>query len=69
MAWTKRTFPLYWPIVPYEEAIKWFKARSHMIIGDFGCGEALLATSIENQMFSFDLLAINENVTACDITW
>lgn len=57
-----------WPIVPYEEAIKWFKARPHMIIGDFGCGEALLAASIENQVFSFDHIAINENVTACDMS-
>lgn len=57
-----------WPIVPYEEAIKWFKARPHMIIADFGCGEALLAANIENQVFSFDHVAINENVTACDMS-
>lgn len=57
-----------WPIVPYEEAIKWFKARPHMIIGDFGCGEALIAANIENQVFSFDHVAINENVIACDMS-
>lgn len=56
-----------WPVVPYEEAIKWFKARPHMVIGDFGCGEALLAASVENTVFSFDHVAINENVTACDV--
>ena len=38
-----------------------------MIIGDFGCGEALLAANIENKVFSFDHVAINENVTACDM--
>ncbi|MGE0198212.1 MAG: DEAD/DEAH box helicase family protein [Simkaniaceae bacterium] len=56
-----------WPVVPYEEAVKWFKARPHMVIGDFGCGEALLAANIENKVFSFDHVAINENVTACDM--
>lgn len=56
-----------WPVVPYEEAVKWFKARPHMVIGDFGCGEALLAANVENKVFSFDHVAINENVTACDM--
>jgi hypothetical protein len=56
-----------WPVTPCEEAIKWFKARPHMVIGDFGCGEALLSTNIENRVFSFDHVAINKNVTACDM--
>lgn len=56
-----------WPVVPYEEAVKWFRARPHMIVGDFGCGEALLADNVENKVFSFDHVAINENVTACDM--
>jgi ubiquinone/menaquinone biosynthesis C-methylase UbiE len=34
---------------------------------DFGCGEALLAANVENKVFSFDHVAINENVTACDM--
>jgi hypothetical protein len=38
-----------------------------MVIGDFGCGEALLAANVENKVFSFDHVAINENVTACDM--
>lgn len=48
-----------WPIVSYEEAVKWFKARPHMVIGDFGCGETLLAANVENKVFSFDHVAIN----------
>ena len=56
-----------WPVVPYKEAIKWFKARPHMTIGDFGCGEAFLDQELENQVLSFDHVAINENVTACDM--
>ncbi len=57
-----------WPVTPYQEAIKWFKARPHMIIGDFGCGEALLAAELENTVHSFDHVAINKKVTPCDMT-
>jgi SAM-dependent methyltransferase len=57
-----------WPVVPYQEALNWFKARPHMVVGDFGCGEAFLAAELENKVFSFDHIAINENVTACDMT-
>jgi len=56
-----------WTIIPYKEAAKWCKARPHLIIGDFGCGEALLAQEIENKVHSFDHVAVNENVTSCDI--
>jgi SAM-dependent methyltransferase len=53
-----------WPVIPYEEAIKWFKVegRWHMVIGDFGCGEAILAASIPNKVYSFDHIAIDQNV-------
>ncbi len=56
-----------WTIIPYQEAIKWCKARPHLVIGDFGCGEALLAKEVENKIYSFDHIAINEDVTPCDI--
>ena len=56
-----------WTIVPYQEAVKWCKARPHLVIGDFGCGEALLAQEIENKVHSFDHVAVNEEVTSCDI--
>jgi hypothetical protein len=56
-----------WTIVPYEEAAKWCKARPHLVVGDFGCGEALLAQEIENKVYSFDHIAVNEDVTSCDI--
>jgi hypothetical protein len=56
-----------WPIVPYQEAIKWCKARPCLVIGDFGCGEALLASEVENEVHSFDHIAINERVIACDM--
>jgi superfamily II DNA or RNA helicase len=59
-----------WQITPYQEAIKWcsHSARSQYVVGDFGCGEALLAQALENKVHSFDHIAINEFVIACDMT-
>lgn len=57
-----------WEVIPYKEAIKWCKARPYHIIGDFGCGEALLAKDLSNKVHSFDHVAINNNVVACDIS-
>lgn len=57
-----------WLVVPYEEIISWCKKRPDLIIGDFGCGEAKLAESLENVVYSFDHIAINDNVIACDMT-
>lgn len=57
-----------WPITPYEEMITWCKARPNLIIGDFGCGEAKMAEALENTVYSFDHIAVNENVIACDMS-
>ena len=35
-----------------------------LIIGDFGCGDAVLSQSIQNKVHSFDLVARNDSVTA-----
>lgn len=37
------------------------------IVADFGCGEARLAQTIPNHVHSFDLVAANDKVTACDM--
>lgn len=37
------------------------------MIADFGCGEAGLAKSVKQTVHSFDLVAANELVTACDM--
>lgn len=37
-------------------------------IADFGCGDAKLATAVEQNVHSFDLVAINETVVACDMS-
>nr|NQU94101.1 hypothetical protein [Bacteroidota bacterium] len=57
-----------WPVVPYEEMINWCKTRPDWIIGDFGCGEAKIAESLDNTVHSFDHIAINDSVMACDMT-
>ena len=39
-----------------------------MVIGDFGCGEDFLSKELENQVHSFDHIAISDNVIACDMS-
>lgn len=58
-----------WKIIPYEEMIKWAEQRSDYVIGDFGCGEAMLAKELAeiHTVHSFDHVAINEDVTVCDL--
>src|SRR5262249_35496859 len=51
-----------------EEVIRWCKRRPHVVVGDFGCGEAKIAETLpENRVHSFDHVAINEGVIACDM--
>ncbi|KAF8823074.1 methyltransferase domain-containing protein [Cardiosporidium cionae] len=61
---------LQWPINPLDVIIEWItKCSPHWSIGDFGCGEARLAATFPNrQIFSFDIVASNPRVTACDIS-
>ena len=61
-----------WPINPLDVYIKQLQGSTMthpLMIADFGCGEARLATSIDDRhrVYSFDLIAINDHVTACDI--
>jgi superfamily II DNA or RNA helicase len=56
-----------WTEIPYEKIAKSLHKRPDWVVGDFGCGEAKLAESLPNKVYSFDHIAINENVIACDI--
>ncbi len=38
-----------------------------MVVGDFGCGEARLASSVDNKVYSMDLVAVNPSVIACNM--
>jgi len=58
-----------WPVVPYKEEIRWLSEREGRVVGDFGCGEALIATEAgsKHTVHSFDHVAIDKRVIACDI--
>ena len=58
-----------WATVPYEEMIRWLQEREGLVVGDFGCGEAKLAEAVADRhvVYSFDHVAINEDVTVCDM--
>ena len=58
-----------WEVVPYQEEIRWLEKRSGYAVGDFGCGEALIAKAVgdRHRVHSFDHVAIDERVIACDI--
>lgn len=58
-----------WAVIPYEEIIRWCERRSDYFIGDFGCGEAKLAEALSDRhtVYSFDHIAINQDVVECDI--
>jgi SAM-dependent methyltransferase len=50
--------------------IRWCQKRSGYSIGDFGCGEALLAEAVSDRhlVYNFDHIAVNDKVIACDMT-
>jgi hypothetical protein len=59
-----------WPTNPIDIFIKQIsKMNSNLIIADMGCGEAKLAQTLHGKMkiHSFDLVAYNKFITACDI--
>ncbi|XP_068701832.1 uncharacterized protein [Montipora foliosa] len=57
-----------WPVNPVDMIIQWLRKRaSSDVIADFGCGEAVIAQSVKNKVHSFDLVAKNELVTACNM--
>ena len=42
-----------------------------LVIADFGCGEARLAQALSStckQIYSFDLVALNDKITVCDFS-
>lgn len=59
-----------WPLDPLNTIIAdCLRLDDKAVIADFGCGEARLARSVENKVHSFDLVAANETVTACDMAY
>lgn len=60
-----------WPTNPVDEIIKRYinPKKRKISIGDFGCGDAKIAhlKGKQHNIHSFDLVAADESVTACDI--
>lgn len=57
-----------WPVLPVEVVISWLKARSpKLVVADFGCGDARLAKSVKNEVFSLDLISADPSVIACNM--
>ena len=58
-----------WSVVPVNEMIAWCENREGYEIGDFGCGEALLATAVGDRhvVHSFDHIAIDDSVIDGDM--
>jgi hypothetical protein len=59
-----------WSILPYQESIKWLQKRSDLVVGDFGCGEALISKALADKhtFHNFDFIAINNSVIECDVS-
>uniref|UniRef100_UPI00398E8525 ribosomal RNA-processing protein 8 n=1 Tax=Pristiophorus japonicus TaxID=55135 RepID=UPI00398E8525 len=43
------------------------RGPSSAVVADFGCGDCKIARSVSNKVHSFDLVALNEHVTVCDM--
>lgn len=57
-----------WPRNPLDDVLYYLDTQAPLRIADFGCGAARLAASaVKHTVHSFDLVAANERVTACDI--
>ncbi|XP_065058219.1 uncharacterized protein LOC135686004 [Rhopilema esculentum] len=58
-----------WPQNPNDLMIKYLNERpAELLVADLGCGEAKIAQSVKQKVYSFDLVAQNEYVTACDMS-
>lgn len=57
-----------WPENPVDLLIKYLRNRpASLVVADFGCGDCKIARSVRNRVHSFDLVALNEHVTVCDM--
>jgi len=60
-----------WPVNPVRIIAALLKKRNdrQLVVVDFGCGDAQLSLSVggQHKVHSFDLVAANDRVTACDM--
>ncbi|KAL9273492.1 Ribosomal RNA-processing protein 8-like protein [Drosera capensis] len=58
----------HWPELPVNIIIRWLKDHSpSLVVADFGCGDARVAKSVKNKVFSIDLVSNEPSVIACDM--
>ncbi|KAI8988603.1 methyltransferase-domain-containing protein [Mycotypha africana] len=62
-----------WPVNPVDVIVEQLKQlpKKNTVIADLGCGDAMIAQTLTKQHYkvlSFDLIAKNDFVTACDIS-
>lgn len=59
-----------WPSNPLDHVIEYLGTQGKEIaVADMGCGEARLAKDLPHlSVHSFDLVAANERITACDVS-
>nr|XP_018675714.1 PREDICTED: ribosomal RNA-processing protein 8 isoform X3 [Musa acuminata subsp. malaccensis] len=58
---------VHWPQQPVNTIAKWLRNQSSLKVADFGCGNATLAKSVKNKVFSIDLVSNDPSVIACDM--
>lgn len=57
-----------WPSNPLDDIIKFLATqKSKLRVADLGCGEARLSREASQRVMSFDLVAMNDSVTECDM--
>lgn len=56
-----------WNEIPYLVIANKLKDKPYLVVADFGCGEALLAKELDNQVYSFDHIAMDDTVIECDM--
>ncbi|XP_005182147.2 ribosomal RNA-processing protein 8 [Musca domestica] len=57
-----------WPLNPLNRIIKMVKKLPKSLeIGDFGCGEGMLAKSVPHKVYSMDLVSCRDDIISCDM--
>ena len=63
-----RSQSAHWPVRPIDVLVRWLDEQpASLVVGDLGCGDAQIAASVRQTVHSFDLVANNPRVTACDV--
>ena len=63
-----RSQAAHWPVRPADVLVRWLDEQPcSLVVGDLGCGDALISASVRQKVHSFDLVANNPRVTACDV--